>query len=219
MSGKKLSLMVFILVFVVAPSAYAGPAVEVGGELNLSGTGTISFPDGSKQTTAATDCNGRYENNADGTVTDCRTGLTWLKDANCVANIGGINKTGALTWDNAKTWIAALGNGVCGLSDGSAAGDWRLPTKTEWMAMVAAAKRHNTLPDVTPYNPVLTNGLGTGQWVEGDVFSHVQSSGYWSSTTSSFDAGFAWSMVMTTGDVFNFLKLNPYYVWPVRAAP
>ena len=77
----------------------------------------------------ATDCNngGRYEDNGDGTVTDCRTGLIWLKNANCTDTSNGIaNPNGYLTWYDALTWAAGLENGLCGLTDGSSAGDWRL---------------------------------------------------------------------------------------------
>ncbi len=43
----------------------------------------------------AADCNngGRYENNNNGTVTDCRTGLIWLWNANCEDAAGGILPT------------------------------------------------------------------------------------------------------------------------------
>jgi hypothetical protein len=40
----------------------------------------------------AADCNdgGRYEDNVDGTVTDCRTGMIWLKNAECIDTANGI---------------------------------------------------------------------------------------------------------------------------------
>lgn len=209
MSGKKLSLSVFILMFVVSASAYAGPGVEVSGDLKLSGTGTISFPDGSVQTTAG-DCHGRYENNGDGSVTDCRTGLIWLKNAKCTDTSGAIiNTNGYLTWANANTWAAGLGNGLCGLTDGSSAGDWRLPTKTEWMAMVQSARKHGYI------NPPLTNAAGTGQWAAGDIFDTVQGNGYWSGSSSGTNV--AWVVGMINGYVYFGLESNDFYVWPVRS--
>ena len=60
----------------------------------------------------AADCNngGRYEDNTDGTVTDCRTGIIWLKNANCTDTSNGIAiPTGVLTWYDALTWVAGLG--------------------------------------------------------------------------------------------------------------
>ncbi len=207
MSWKKLSLSIFILMFVVTASAYAGPAVEVSGDLILSGTGTISFPDGSVQTTAG-NCHGRYEDNGDGTVTDCRTGLIWLKFAKCTGTIGTITNTyGYLSWTDANTWVASLEDGKCNLTDGSSPGDWRLPTKTEWMAMVQ--RKHYT-------NPSLTNAAGTGQWEEGKIFDNVQSSFYWSSTTFANYTGDAWGVNMWDGSVGNGSKTYNLYVWPVR---
>jgi hypothetical protein len=101
--------------------------------------------------------NYRYIDNGDGTVTDNRTGLIWLKNANCF---------GRKDWKTAMQLAAKLADGQCGLSDGSKPGDWRLPTKDEWKAMV----------DTEYKRPVLSNAAGTGQWKEGDAFSGVQTS-------------------------------------------
>ncbi|MBA4371808.1 MAG: hypothetical protein C0402_02975 [Thermodesulfovibrio sp.] len=218
MSGKKLVLIVFSLMLVLASAAYAAPGVEVSGNLHLSGTGTISFPDGKSQTTAATDCTGRYEFNSnvnypngDGTVTDCRTGVIWLKNANCTDTSNGIAKAennGTLAWADANAWVAGLGNGICGLHDGSSAGDWRLPTKTEWMAMVQSARKHGYA------NPALTDAAGNGQWTEGDIFDSVKGI-YWSG--SSFDADGAWCVALSIdGGIAVDIKSNSDYVWPVR---
>jgi len=49
----------------------------------------------------------RFLDNADGTVTDCRTELIWLKNANCY---------GEQVWDSAFSFAAGLNNGECGLS-------------------------------------------------------------------------------------------------------
>ena len=52
----------------------------------------------------AADCNngGRYEDMGDGTVTDCRTGMIWLKNAQCTDTSNGIaNPKGTLTWYDA----------------------------------------------------------------------------------------------------------------------
>ncbi len=57
----------------------------------------------------------RFLDNGDGTVTDCRTDLIWLKDANCF---------GIHDWTTAESSARSLNNGECGLSDGSTEGDW-----------------------------------------------------------------------------------------------
>lgn len=167
------------------------------------------------------DCNSgdRYEDNLNGTVTDCRTGLIWLKNANCKSASGGVlpDGNGFMSWQNALKWVAGLEGGViglCGLSDGSAAGDWRLPTKTEWMAMVANARKQGLI------FPALTKGSGVGQWTDGDIFNNVQwldsSIGYWSSTSYPYSTLNAWVMVMLDGSVNLWSKDNIDHVWPVR---
>ncbi|OAD19361.1 thrombospondin type 3 repeat-containing OmpA/MotB protein [Candidatus Thiomargarita nelsonii] len=61
----------------------------------------------------------RYSDNGDGTVTDNRSGLIWLKNANCF---------GKQKLKIAMQSAANLADGQCGLRDGSRRGDWRLPT-------------------------------------------------------------------------------------------
>lgn len=173
----------------------------------------------------AAECNGggRYDDNSDGTVTDCRTGLVWLKNASCNDTSGGVvNNAGVLYWDEAMRWVAGLGHGICGLSDGSASGAWRLPTKTEWMAMVENARKLGFS------NPPLTNGAGTGHWTEGDVFNLINFFAYdfyWSGTTNSASHDQAWGIYVGSeialpghnGAMSSIVKLNLLPVWPVRA--
>ncbi|MBA4373129.1 MAG: hypothetical protein C0402_09755 [Thermodesulfovibrio sp.] len=155
----------------------------------------------------AADCNdgGRYEDNNDGTVTDCRGGLIWLKNANCA---------GAMSWYDAMNWAAGLGQGICSLNDGSSAGDWRLPTETEWMAMTASAKKQGM-------DPRLTDGSGVAVWAQGNVFNNVQSSFYWSATTLVADQSRAWCTNLE-GLVTSFAcygtktASSTVYAWPVR---
>lgn len=140
----------------------------------------------------------RYTDNGDGTVTDNRSGLVWLKDAGCL---------GAKTWQAATDSVASLAaDEKCGLKDGSRANDWRLPTKEEWEAMV----------DKKYQGPTLSNAMGTGQWAEGDAFSGVQTSYYWSSTEHADNRGNAWSVDLGYGYVGTDDETNANYVWPVR---
>ena len=55
-----------------------------------------------------------------GTVTDGT--LVWLQNAECF---------GRRNWNDATSAAASLKSGSCGLTDGSKAGQWRLPTKDE----------------------------------------------------------------------------------------
>lgn len=70
----------------------------------------------------------RFENQENGTVLDHTTGLIWIKEPIDIE---------AMTWEEATAYVATLSvdNGGFGLTDGSAAGDWRLPTNEEWQTM------------------------------------------------------------------------------------
>jgi len=138
----------------------------------------------------------RYKDNGNGTITDNRSGLIWLKNANCF---------GAQNWEKAKQSAATLASGQCGLRDGSGAGDWRLPTKEELKAMMD--KKYKI--------PALSNAKGTAQWKEGEVFSGVQSS-YWSSATHAGTTSYAWYVNLNDGYVGADIKTSNNNVWPVR---
>jgi|GEM_PF-603571 len=105
----------------------------------------------------------RFTINGDGTVTDNLTGLIWLQDAGCLVDIG---------WLAGLTGANALENGVCGLTDGSVPGEWRLPNVKELLSLLNY--RYSF--------PSLSNAAGNGQWVDGDAFIGV-SGWYWSSTS------------------------------------
>jgi collagen triple helix repeat protein len=102
----------------------------------------------------------RFTDMGDGTILDNDTGLLWLKDANCFIT---------MNFGDAMNAAGLLAQGDCDLSDGSMAGDWRLPTKEEWAAFMS------TVYD----NPALVNTVGDAQWLEGDAFTGVQSAYYW----------------------------------------
>lgn len=102
--------------------------------------------------------NPRFTDNANGTITDNLTGLIWLKDANCLRGIRG--------WNAALSDAMNLANGLCGLSDGSRPGDWRLPNRNELASLLDLSKRNPALPS-------------------GHPFTNFQPSKYWTSTPNS----------------------------------
>ena len=140
----------------------------------------------------------RFVDNAHGTVTDQKTGLIWLKNANAF---------GTRTWEQALTDCNTLTNGLFGLTDGSVAGDWRLPHVEELHSLIAWQYA----------NQALCNAAGTGQWTSGDPFTGVQWDHYWSSTTVAINSGFAWIVHLANGFVHDDLKSGGHYVWPVRS--
>ena len=66
------------------------------------------------------------------------------------------------------------------------------------------------------YDPMLSNAAGTAKWSEGDAFSGVQSSFYWSSTFDASAPQSAWRVALYDGYVASYYKTSSYYVWPVR---
>jgi hypothetical protein len=155
-----------------------------GTEENCAGTGQ----DGEHQAGVAWP-EPRFTDNLDGTVTDNLTGLIWLKDANCFST---------RTWDNALSDCNGLANESCGLTDGSQAGDWRLPNRYELESLL----------DMSNYNPALPTG---------HPFSNVQSIYYWSGTSYAFNTDSAWYVYLPNGGVSYIIKTIPYCVWPVRS--
>jgi hypothetical protein len=84
----------------------------------------------------------RFTDNGNGTITDNFTGLIWLKNANCF---------GSQIWANALTSANNLANGQCSLTDGSVAGDWRLPNVRELESLVDFGQFNPSLPLGHPF--------------------------------------------------------------------
>ena len=190
------------------PTPTPGPPGPKGDKGDPGPTG----PAGPPATRAAGPCfdnTNRYVDCGNGTVTDTVTGLIWLKNAACL---------GSTNWADANGAAAALANGQCGLTDGSSAGDWRLPTKDEWSAMMARAVFFGCYASNAPS---VTNDRGNGCLLTrgGSSFAGVASGEYWSSTSNEPDPIFAWVALLGLGNVNYFDKDNIRQVWPVRDGP
>lgn len=136
---------------------------------------------------------------------DLRAGVAWPSPrftvgtgatAACVTdNLTGLMWMGVPnsipdTWANALTSANSLT--LCGFSD------WRLPNINELESLVNIEVGNQA---------IFLNGQG---------FTGVQASYYWSSSSSA-SAGFAWIVVMSDGSVNAGNKSASGYVWPVRA--
>lgn len=106
----------------------------------------------------------RFTDNANGTVTDNLTGLIWTKDADCDG--------GRRTWYEAIDYCNAMAAGTCGLSDGSVAGDWRLPNVRELHSLIDFGHSLPCLPPGHPFVDVQYDG--SDDWI-------------WTSTTLALD--------------------------------
>lgn len=151
--------------------------------------------------------NPRFTDNGNGTVTDNLTGLIWLKNAHCT-RFFYTDPTGQIyrNWYKALEAANSLTNGYCGLSDGSSAGDWRLPNIRELHSLI----------DYGVYTPAVPDTAGTGHWTHGHPFYSVQPQLYWSSSTHAHTNANAWLVGMNDGQVTNAPKINDAYVWAVR---
>ena len=166
-----------------------------GAEITCAGTGQ----DGDKKMGVTWDEATRFSNNGNGTITDTLTGLIWLQNANCTETSGGIAKaSGYLTWANALAWSNSLASGLCGLTDSSSAGQWRLPTRKELESLVNRGEANSAT------------------WLGTKGFNAVQAY-YWSSTTDANYTVYAWDVGMYDGGVGYYNKTYDDYVWPVRS--
>jgi hypothetical protein len=149
--------------------------------VSLAGTGqTVSYASGddAAEHQGVAWSASRYVDGQDGTVTDSLTGLVWLKDAGCFA---------PAVWASALQDVNQLASGACGLTDGSTAGQWRLPNIVELESLV----------DASASNPAVTAG---------NPFSNVSSGIYWSSTAYYGGEGGstnAWAVRLSDGRYIN----------------
>jgi hypothetical protein len=134
-------------------------------------------------------------------VRDTLTGLLWLKNADCFGQFR--------TWTQALGDANTLASGMCGLIDGSVAGDWRLPNVKELLSLIDYGQFDPALPAGHPFLNVPPFAGGTKE------------TGYWTSTTRLSDAsgGIADPFVVRLQEGTTWLFSSPpftYHVWPVR---
>jgi hypothetical protein len=183
-----------------------------GGTISVTANGNAYVCNGQDATGATNpnppcfDNGKRYIDCGNGTVTDTVTGLIWLQQANCFF---------PEDYRNANQAAARLKDGDCNLTDNSAPGDWRLPTRDEWNATIAQAL---SLGCYGATAPTLTNDPGNGCLRFGFTsFGGVSSVYYWSTTNASVPTE-AWSQLLSDGNVYGFPKDTTLRVWPVRGA-
>jgi hypothetical protein len=139
----------------------------------------------------------RFVDNQDGTATDNLTGLVWLKDAGCLRPD---------LWSQALAAVNALASGACGLSDGSTAGQWRMPNMWELESLIDESAANPAVSAGSPF--VNINGV------------------YWTST--SYYGGItgspiAWAIRMSDGryvndGTTNMKQSSALGVWAVKGA-
>ena len=169
----------------------------------------------------------RFTGNNNGTVTDNLTGVIWLKNAYCSGTMEHWNTVidyAAALYDGCTNCFGTEGD--CGLSDGSSAGDWRLPNRNEVLSLIITpAIKYVT--DVIPAKAgiqkdtgcrIMSGMTGFGYLVAGLIifaFS-IPPAIYWSSSTNKGRAGFAWGVDLGNGNVVRHDKSSEMHVWCVR---
>jgi len=133
----------------------------------------------------------RFTDNSDGTVTDNLTGLLWLRDGTRFAN---------LSFSDALAACDALADDGVALTDGSAAGDWRLPNILELGSLTDFGQIGPALPVGHPF---IAGNAGT----------------FWASTTTAINANRAWTIGMGIGRIMDSAKGQLNQAWPVRGGP
>ncbi len=140
----------------------------------------------------------RFTDNANGTVTDTKTGLIWLKNASC---------WGELRFGAGLIESKALGHGNCGLTDNSTACDWRMPTREELQGL-------NTNP-LTSW----TSGFPSNGWKRATTpFVNVKLDYYWTQIVLELNVPKTRILNLTSGYIYNTLnhRTEYHYVWPVK---
>ncbi|MEI6126352.1 MAG: DUF1566 domain-containing protein [Pseudomonadota bacterium] len=142
----------------------------------------------------------RFADNNNGTITDKRIGLIWLKNA---------NPCGKKNWNDAVLYCNSLANGVSGLTDGSVAGQWRLPSIAELQGI-------GTDPPVMwDFNepPIPWTMPGVIQ----NIPINVQSDNYWSSITCPGGEPTAMAFNIRYGGASCYSSSgHSFYLLPVR---
>lgn len=143
----------------------------------------------------------RFIDKGDGTIADTATGLIWLKQADCIKQ----------SWSNAIASVNALASGRCGLTDGSSAGQWRMPNRSE---MLSLSDRAPTFPQASYLNgQYQASSTTTGPIIFNNF---IVSDYYWTSTTDAADIMQAWTIYSCDFGVYNIAKTELHYALAVR---
>jgi len=143
----------------------------------------------------------RWVDNGNGTVTDTMTGLVWLKQANCFNS----------TWSVALAAVNLLASGQCGLTDGSAAGSWRMPNRNEMQSLSDRAQNNHAAFYSHTY---LSSSNLLYQAAIFNNFLELQY--YWTSTSDAANPGAAWTVYSCDFGVYDTPKSNAGYTLAVR---
>ena len=107
-------------------------------------------------------------------------------------------------WADAVAAVQSLGSGQCGLTDGSAAGAWRMPNRNEMESL--EDRMENNEADF--FNATYVWKL-SGEPYQAPIFANfVGSEYYWTSTTDAADTSEAWAVFSCDYGVYDLAKAS-----------
>jgi len=177
---KKVFLLVLMILTVFAVQACDEDGMSGTGSdslLRVQQTGqTVSYADGDDGAaqSGVVPPEPRFFDSGNGTIVDKLTGFIWSKDAGCFEDT---------TWQEAHDTISTIGDGDCGLTDGSETGDWRIPNIRELHSLLDYGSDSPMLPEGHPFIGIT---LGAALW---------------SSTTANSDPTLAYTLDLDNGHV------------------
>jgi hypothetical protein len=138
-----------------------------------------------------------FIDNNDGTVTDIRSKLVWIKSPI------QFSKT---DYNNSSILVRNIKSADYGINDNSIVGAWRLPTLQEFKSFVEIYANIDESKYNTPYDWLINRGITANK----DAL-------YWTATSSANDPDGAWAINLLTGKADYPDKNTQLYVWPVRS--
>ena len=154
---------------------------------------------------------GRYRDHGDGTVTDVKTGLQWMRCA-----LGQTWRDGTCIGEGVRfEWEDALSaaNKLNELSGYASRCDWRLPTIDELKTLIfCSSGKPKTWND--------TGGPCKGDYsspvIDQAAFPTTAKSGFWSASPNAHNSYSAWNVYFSNGYVSYYNKSGQKYVRLVR---
>lgn len=148
----------------------------------------------------ATLIDGRFRDNGDGTVTDTKTNLVWMRCSLGQQWIGTTCKSVAVevNWNDALS--AAMSHSFAGHSD------WRVPTIDELETLVQCPVGRKPLARPGGHFVRDTDGACHGRQFNNpkiniDAFPSTPASSFWSSSPSVYGSGTAWFVNFDSGGI------------------